>query len=202
MDLGVYGFPCGWTQRFTILSGLCWLESLLSTFHVRSFLQVDPRLKFQKWFHSFEHHILLPCQSEDKTTSLPDFNKTKEAFSPRTPRKSLLAFYWPKLGHVLTAKAIFVLGKGWVGSADWLKFVRAHLWNRIRSFPLKVGLFTAGNLGWYHYERGEMVTGSKITGTYYNVQSHDKYHCPNLFLAGSLSVTVTTLMLISAYFAE
>lgn len=167
-DLGVYGFPDGWKQRFTIFSGLCWFESLLSTFRVRSFLQVGPRLKFQKW-----NHILFPCQSEDKTTSLLVFNKTKEAFSPRTPRKSFLVFYWPKPGHVLTAKAILVLGKGCVGSADWLKFIRAHLWNRTRSFPLKVGPFTRGNLWCYHHERGEMDTGSKIPDTYYNVQSHE-----------------------------
>lgn len=66
-------------------------------------LQVGPRFKFQQWFHSLEHPILFRRQSEEKTASLLVFNKIKGAFSPDTPRESLLSSYWLKL--VLNTKA-------------------------------------------------------------------------------------------------
>lgn len=134
----------------TYSQGFHWFKSLLSTFSVRSFF----RLMFQKWFHSSQHHILSPCQSEKEKVSSLVFNKSKEAFSSETPRKSLLAFYWSKVSYILTCKAILIPGKVWMGFADWSKLIRAHPWNRVESLPLGVKLFHKGNLGCYHHGRG------------------------------------------------
>lgn len=42
-------------------------------------------------------------------------------------------------------------------------------------------------------EEEEMDTGSQIPGTYYNIQSCDKYHCPLPALNEPFHLTVITL---------
>lgn len=111
-----------WCRDSTYSQGFYWFKSLLPTFRVRYFLQACPRHKFQKWFHSSEYHILSPCWSEKEKASFLLFNKSKEEFSPETPRKCLLASYWSKVGHVLnfSLRQSLYLGRGgWALQIGW-----------------------------------------------------------------------------------
>lgn len=120
---GICAFTYWWIQE-TIASsaagrrdspcsqGCHWFESLLPTFSVRSFLQAGLRLMFQKWFCSSEHHILSPCRSEEKKACFLVFNKSKEALSPETPRKSPLNFIQPKWVTCSPLRQSLGLGRG------------------------------------------------------------------------------------------
>ena len=59
-----------WLRDSPYTTRVHWFENLLSIFSVRSFLQVGPRLRFQKWFHGLKHPFPMPVRRESAFPSL------------------------------------------------------------------------------------------------------------------------------------